>query len=120
MYDTSLRTRDSLGRMTSDPTGLTVQSPEEKRAYQRAWGNGPRRERLDSRQNFINLMKSGVGCADCGTMAGRLDFHHRQGQDKLFNISQRLLFDWNRLMSEIFKCDVLCAPCHTKRHWSER
>lgn len=100
--------------------GITPITREEKNARQRAWANGARRERLNDRQRFINLMKSGVGCKSCGTSEDRLDFHHRAGEAKEFNISQRLLFPWSRLMGEIFKCDVLCTSCHTKTHWESK
>jgi hypothetical protein len=119
MYDMSLRTRGEHGRFTSDKTGLSLQTAEQKKEYQRSWGNGPRRQRLNERQYTINLMKAGVGCSVCGTKSGRLDFHHRGDEKKLFNVSQRLLFPWSRLMSEIFKCNILCVSCHTRLHMKD-
>ena len=50
-----------------------------------------------------------------------LDFHHRDGMTKKFNISQikdlkKTEITFNILVEEIAKCDVLCANCHRKEH----
>lgn len=50
-------------------------------------------------------------CIKCGTTE-RLQFHHRPGEEKLFNIASSdgrsdVVF-WN----EVEKCDVLCIKCH--------
>lgn len=58
-------------------------------------------------------------CAVCGEADHRcLLFHHRDAATKRFQIS---LNCWSRsqdeVLSEIAKCDVLCANCHQKLHY---
>ena len=67
----------------------------------------------------------GGKCEQCGydKCIGALHFHHRNPQEKDFNISQINLSDNNFSMdvviSEIDKCDLLCANCHAERHFGE-
>jgi hypothetical protein len=68
---------------------------------------------------WLDAYKRERGCIDCGTKEGRLDFDHRDKTTKLFRVSQwRDRHLWT-ILPEIAKCDVRCAPCHTKRHWAE-
>ena len=62
------------------------------------------------------------GCVKCGeTHPACLDFHHRAGkEDKLGNIGEIRRFATEKLLTEIAKCDVLCANCHRKHHHDER
>lgn len=67
------------------------------------------------------------GCVDCGTTAGRLDFDHRPGTDKRFNLSEAArrtkVYPDDEFLSEVAKCEVRCADCHTKatvRRWFDR
>jgi len=61
----------------------------------------------------------GGECEDCGydECITALCFHHRNEEEKEFNISassgQRA---WDKLVEEAKKCDLLCANCHQKRH----
>lgn len=63
------------------------------------------------------------GCADCGynTDAIGLDFDHRPGEKKEFNIGNAALHvGWERVENEIAKCDVVCAICHRIRTYNRR
>ena len=91
---------------------------EEKVAYQREYNASVRKPRRRDRQNFLTLMKAGVGCADCGGVE-LLHFHHRDKSTKSFSVSRETLLPWSELMTEIWKCDVLCGSCHAKRHRAE-
>lgn len=56
-------------------------------------------------------------CADCG---GRfhyavMQFDHRPGETKLYNISQMVSRTIRLVQEEIAKCDVVCANCHAMR-----
>jgi len=59
-----------------------------------------------------------VPCADCGVKYPPyvMDFDHRPGEVKLFNVGQsrsgRPLED---ILLEIKKCDVVCSNCHRER-----
>ena len=54
-------------------------------------------------------------CADCGeTDPLVLEFDHLGG--KLFNIGSALTYrNWESILAEIEKCDVVCANCHRRR-----
>jgi hypothetical protein len=54
-------------------------------------------------------------CADCGeTDSLVLEFDHVE--DKRFNISKGLRdHNWQVVLDEIAKCEVVCANCHRRR-----
>lgn len=46
-----------------------------------------------------------------------LEFHHRNPDDKEYQISANAgLIPFRTLLKEIKKCDILCANCHRKLH----
>jgi hypothetical protein len=63
-----------------------------------------------------------VPCADCGHSYPHyvMDFDHREGEIKLFNIASRVRGNvtaprLEAIRQEIAKCDVVCANCHRER-----
>ena len=54
-------------------------------------------------------------CSDCGeTDPTVLEFDHLR--DKAFNIGQALPYrNWDSILAEIEKCEVVCANCHRRR-----
>lgn len=92
--------------------------------YMRQWRNR-NRERLNaearkyyekSQRKFQEYKLSLGGCVDCGynEHPAALEFDHVRG-DKLFNIGERKTMNWDKLMEEIDKCDLVCANCHRVR-----
>jgi hypothetical protein len=76
-----------------------------------------------ARRDLINKIKMDRGCAVCGYSShpAALDFNHIHG-DKAFNVSQDPKVAMHKLLSEIDKCEVLCANCHRvhtyeNKHW---
>ena len=69
------------------------------------------------RREWLDQIKLQKGCADCGynQHPAALDFDHRDGEAKLFNISARLTRSWDSILAEVNKCDVVCACCHRIR-----
>ena len=60
----------------------------------------------------------GVPCPDCAGSfpACAMQFDHRPGTTKLFNIGERYAsVNEHDLLLEIAKCDVVCANCHAIR-----
>lgn len=50
-----------------------------------------------------------------------LTFHHRNQEDKIFNLSANWgVAKWAKLQEELEKCDLLCNNCHQKLHRNER
>jgi hypothetical protein len=78
------------------------------------------RERRAKRREALDAYKRAQGCADCGTTEGKLHFDHRPGTEKRFGIAVATAYSWDSLWTEIAKCDVRCASCHSKRHWAIR
>jgi hypothetical protein len=58
-------------------------------------------------------------CVDCGEKDPVvLEFDHVRGE-KRFTIGSHLWLPWNKIKSEIDKCDVRCSNCHKRRHAKE-
>lgn len=93
---------------------------ERNKLYTRAYYRGHKEQvfrrnekRYKSRQRFLDALKRTAGCIDCGynESAVALDFDHVRGV-KEYNISKNIGLAWDKLLSEISKCDVRCANCH--------
>jgi hypothetical protein len=71
------------------------------------------------KRDELSDLKVARGCEKCGIKhPAVLSFHHRDGQDKKFTISQaRLRLGREALLQEVSKCDVLCENCHRIAHW---
>ena len=90
-------------------------TPERNREYQREWAMARRKERSE----FLRAYKCNIGCTICGynLHAAALDFHHRNPDEKKFNISNNLSSrNWDSILAEVEKCDILCANCHRIEH----
>jgi len=64
--------------------------------------------------------KTTLKCSKCGeSHPSTLDFHHKNPNEKEFNISNELYngYDVEKIKKEIEKCIVLCSNCHRKLHW---
>lgn len=68
--------------------------------------------------DFVNTFKS-MPCADCATtyLPFQMDFDHRAGVDKIENVSELVKRRATKdiIVSEIAKCDLVCANCHRTR-----
>ncbi len=108
------------------------QDKEEIRVYNRAYYQRNRKLLLrrqaeknkrfaEKRRQWLAEYKSNLSCARCGeSHPATLTFHHRKPSEKSFEIGNMLRFKvgLKRLIAEIQKCEVLCAICHAKEHWS--
>lgn len=79
--------------------------------------NRQQRERYVRRRKIVDEIKLSSGCCVCGYNfhPAALDFHHG-GDDKEFGIGAHSNAGWNRVLSEISKCVVMCANCHRELH----
>ena len=67
--------------------------------------------------NMLDYLST-KACIICGENDIRvLEFDHLDPQDKQFTISQavRLGRNWQEILIEMAKCQVLCSNCHKKR-----
>lgn len=82
-------------------------------------------ERAKKRQaelrDWYREIKAGLSCQECGeSHPATLQFHHRDPAEKELSIAGAMSMGWSkkRVLSEIDKCDVLCANCHAKKHYA--
>ena len=62
----------------------------------------------------------GGKCNRCGIKDNDvLTFHHKNEKTKKFNLCRNWNRAWSILLSEIKKCELLCANCHMKHHRKE-
>ena len=67
----------------------------------------------EHRGRAIELL--GGKCVDCGGVE-LLEFDHRVARDKAYNIGDKLgRVKFERLLTELAKCDLRCNPCHIKK-----
>jgi hypothetical protein len=75
-----------------------------------------KRRRYKQKRTFINGKKD-VPCSDCGVKYPPyvMQFDHVKGR-KLFNIGAGIIaVAWKKVLTELKKCEVVCANCHAKR-----
>jgi hypothetical protein len=75
-------------------------------------------ERCARVRSDLQAYKMERGCTDCGYNAhpSALDFDHRPGTEKCFNImSKGISMSSEKLWDEVAKCEVVCANCHRIR-----
>ena len=73
-----------------------------------------------NRRDWLINYKKTLKCVRCGeSHPATLAFHHKNSAEKSFEISSAkgLKIGFKRFLSEIEKCEVLCANCHAKEHW---
>jgi hypothetical protein len=80
-----------------------------------------RQKRLD-RSEWLWELKCGLICVKCGEdHPACFDFHHIDPKMKDGLISKMIKrASMERVISEIEKCDVLCANCHRKLHCKKK
>ena len=62
----------------------------------------------------------GGTCQKCGydRSLTALVFHHRDPDQKDFAIAKLKSSNWDKIRSELDKCDLLCSNCHSELHES--
>ncbi len=73
--------------------------------------------RAESKRTYVDYL--GGACVDCGLRSEHAciyDFHHRDPQQKEFQISFAKGHSWDLVRRELDKCDLLCSNCHRIRH----
>ena len=86
---------------------------------QKAWAN----KRVRALRRSLDEYKAERQCKRCGFSDWRaLQFHHRPDTNKLIEVSMAVGrgWSWERILTEIAKCDLICANCHQIEHQSSR
>ena len=73
------------------------------------------------RRIWLDSLKEGKPCSDCGVIYPPyvLDWHHRDPKLKLFKISWGVHKNKDIILTEIAKCELVCANCHRIRTHGE-
>ena len=93
--------------------------PENRESHYRAVRKSEK-ERVKRIKKWVDDYKTTRGCKNCGykEQSCALDFDHRDGEVKLFNVAAAIhRGSIKRVQEEVAKCDVLCANCHRIRHF---
>jgi hypothetical protein len=101
----------------------TCQIAAQKRCYlkNRTLEISKRRERAD-RIRAIQYAKiaeiKNVPCADCGHKFPHYVMEFDHIEDKSYNVASMVGFNWEKVLTEIKKCEVVCSNCHAIRTWN--
>lgn len=81
--------------------------------------------RLAARYAILDKIKTDAGCADCGIRDVEhpeiYDFDHLPGVEKVGSVSRYLTKGTvEEMMTEVAKCEVVCANCHRIRTRRDR
>ena len=79
---------------------------EEDRVYQL--------ERYHQRMKEMREYLGNV-CVECGTDIN-LEIHHKNPEDKSFDLSKSWGIPWDKLIAELDKCELRCEDHHTEIH----
>lgn len=90
------------------------------------WGQTAEKENRNSQYQLKHINKRqqmafehlGGKCKMCEFVGHYklFDFHHRNPEEKEFNLNKSFKFGLNRMMAEIDKCNLLCVNCHRIIH----
>ncbi len=78
------------------------------------------RKRWAERREWLDTLKTDTPCIDCGNTyhPRAMQWHHLNGEDKLFGVSQMTGKRKETILKEIEKCILICANCHAVRTWA--
>jgi len=75
-------------------------------------------ERKRRKELLVKML--GGHCIRCGysKCIEALSFHHKNQSEKSFDISHNggILNDWDMVVKEAKKCELLCLNCHSETH----
>ena len=80
------------------------------------------RKNKNKYRDWYRELKKSLICIKClESNAVCLDFHHKDPTTKINNVADlvRKRSPKDLILKEISKCEVLCANCHRKAHFSE-
>lgn len=79
-----------------------------------AWSPEKFQKHYDSRKRRLIAMAGGA-CVKCGAIDD-LEFHHKDKSTKVANLTNLVRHRWSTVLSELEKCELLCASCHDREH----
>lgn len=117
------KNRDEFHKTKVSKDGLNIWCKEcqknHKKEHYKSYKENYLSNNYQRRKWFYDLKKS-LKCNRCGfSHPAALDFHHKDKDQKLFNISKQYHGNpklKDEILNEISKCEVLCANCHRIEH----
>lgn len=114
--------RERVGKYRSDPQ-VKVRCREYSLGYRESNLEACQErdlERMRIKQQWLNSLKQGP-CVDCGKSFPPccMDFDHTQGS-KFKGIGKLLSYSKERILTELEKCELVCAVCHRVRTEKQR
>lgn len=85
----------------------------------RRWKCGSCNTKIRRMKNKIRaVILLGGKCNRCGWKGNVVayEFHHKDGEQKEFNLGVVFNRSWDSIVSEILKCELLCSNCHRIEH----
>jgi hypothetical protein len=76
------------------------------------------RKQRKRKADYLKEIKEKNPCADCGVRYPHYIMEFDHISEKTTNIITAL--SWNQIYTEIEKCEIVCANCHSKRTWERR
>jgi len=93
---------------------LTEKQKEHVRSYNRSYN----KKKDEIAKSYIMEYKRLHPCEICGEKDHAcLVFHHRNPNEKEYEISKIMSYGLETIIKEIEKCQVLYANCHSKLHY---
>ena len=96
--------------------------PDNKQSWCRPCGYEAKKiKRLANKQQAVQY--KGGCCNRCGLTFDCLDvydFHHRDPKHKEDSLNRLMNSNWDKIVPELEKCDLLCSNCHKITHWELR
>lgn len=74
-------------------------------------------------KSWYMALKSQLKCNRCGEdHPATIQFHHIDPKEKDTILAEVASLGWSRkkILEEIKKCEILCANCHFKEHYTQR
>ena len=88
-----------------------------KREYAKHPESGKQHARMLFNRELIITIKEGTACADCGGYFPHyvMEFDHLDSKDKRGCVATLCSQETGPMLTEIAKCEVVCANCHNAR-----
>ena len=125
-----LEETDKSGRKREYINGHNGRKYADQTQYKREWAKRNKDKLYKYKKEYIKKLKTkliqdkGGKCQKCGieydgTNSCIFDFHHRNPEEKDFNLNLAYLnkYGKDRIIKEAEKCDLLCSNCHRLEHF---
>lgn len=126
---TELKDKDKYGRDKKFINGHNGRKYSDPTQHKREWNHRNQESRYESKISRGHRLKAkiiklmGGKCIDCGLEYNGengcvFQVHHKDPSQKEFIINTRTLnnYAWGKILTEISKCELLCANCHFIKH----